>query len=63
LNLGNYGLCSALDNYPITSASHGHQTPYTGASSMYFLGNLRKGNNAVDARAVEYQPGQLLSSK
>ena len=60
---GNYGGGAALGNYAITSASQAINhtpstagTPYALAPSTDFFGNLRKGNNAVDAGAVEYQP-------
>jgi hypothetical protein len=60
---GNYGGGAALGNYAITSASQAINhtpstagTPYTLAPSTDFFGNLRKGNKAVDAGAVEYQP-------
>jgi hypothetical protein len=60
---GNYSGGAALGNYAITSTSQAiNHTPnsagtaYSLAPSTDFFGNLRKGNNAVDAGAVEYQP-------
>jgi hypothetical protein len=60
---GNYGGGAALGNYAITSTSlainhtpNSAGTAYSLAPSTDFFGNLRKGNNAVDAGAVEYQP-------
>ncbi len=60
---GNYGGGAAIGNYAITSSPQATNhtpsaaaTPYSLAPSTDFFGNLRNGNNAVEAGAIEYQP-------